>query len=449
MNLISDMRTERLVLNTLMTFPAAQWSEYWANLNADLFADPRNQSVFQAIEKLHISGVNPDDMAVLNQLSRMDAHVGTNEKYLLTFGSEMASVSSLQYQIESLVDIHCRREMQKLCQAGIATANDLKSEIAGKDAMQNLAMALLNSKTTSQEKTHHIITDAGKKYLQILQSRTDTFFSGEVYMRGVSSGLIALDNKLRIENGELVIIGARPSMGKTTLMQNFVLHAAHQQKKPILIMSAEMPSEAIYERMINAVGRVDAHKARSGDLSTEDWERVTRASAHINKLPIEINDMKSPTVADVRNSALKLKNTYGEVGAIFVDYLQLMKHVGNKNDHQTTLVGNTSSALKGLAKEFDCPVVALSQLNRSLESRPNKRPVMSDLRESGNIEQDADAILFLYRDEVYNKKSDQFGVAEIIIGKYRNGALGTAYVAATLEHCQFSNLAVPFEGEKA
>jgi replicative DNA helicase len=231
-------------------------------------------------------------------------------------------------------------------------------------------------------------------------------------------------------------------MGKTAFALNVGEHVALESGLPIVIFSMEMSGTQVVMRMLGSCGRIDQHKLRTGRLAEDDWPRLVQTIGRLEKAPILIDETGALNAFELRARARRAARTYGKLGLIIVDYLQLMS-AGSPGENRATEISEISRSLKALAKELAVPVVALSQLNRSLEQRPNKRPVMSDLRESGAIEQDADLILFIYRDEVYNPDSPDKGVAEIIIGKQRNGPIGTERLAFRGPYTRFDNLAMP------
>ncbi|MGL5609197.1 MAG: replicative DNA helicase, partial [Aeromonas veronii] len=261
---------------------------------------------------------------------------------------------------------------------------------------------------------------------------------------GVSSGYNDLDKMTAgLQRSDLIIVAARPSMGKTTFAMNLCEHAALTADKPVLIFSLEMPSEQIIMRMLASVGRIDQTKVRTGQLDDEDWARLSSTMGLLlEKGKMYIDDASGLTPTDVRSRARRVAREHGGLSMIMVDYLQLMR-VPALSDNRTLEIGEISRSLKALAKELQCPVVALSQLNRSLEQRADKRPVNSDLRESGSIEQDADLIMFIYRDEVYHDDSPDKGIAEIIIGKQRNGPIGRVRLTFQGQFSRFDNYAGP------
>jgi len=241
-----------------------------------------------------------------------------------------------------------------------------------------------------------------------------------------------------LQKSDLVIVAGRPSMGKTAFALNIAQNAAIKDELPVALFSMEMPSEQLAMRMMSSLGRIDQHKVRTGKLSDDDWPRLTHSVGILSEVKMFIDDTPALTPGDLRARCRRLAREHG-LGLIVVDYLQLMQVPGTK-ENRATEISEISRSLKALAKELNCPVVALSQLNRSLEQRQDKRPVMSDLRESGAIEQDADIIMFIYRDEVYNEDSVDKGIAEIIIGKQRNGPIGTRKLRFFGEYTLFENL---------
>jgi replicative DNA helicase len=261
---------------------------------------------------------------------------------------------------------------------------------------------------------------------------------------GVPTGFSDLDRMTSgLQEGDLIVIAGRPSMGKTALALNIGEHIALSSKLPVAIFSMEMGSMQLAMRLIGSVGRVDQLKVRTGQLTPDDWGRLSEALGRLSEAAIHVDETPALNALELRARARRLARQYGgKLGAIVVDYLQLMQAVA-EGENRATEISEISRSLKALAKELKVPVMALSQLNRSLEQRPNKRPIMSDLRESGAIEQDADVILFIYRDEVYNEDTQDKGVAEIIIGKQRNGPIGTIRLAFLGQFTRFENLAQP------
>ncbi|MEZ8774487.1 replicative DNA helicase [Vibrio sp. 10N.247.310.17] len=261
---------------------------------------------------------------------------------------------------------------------------------------------------------------------------------------GVDTGFNDLNKKTAgLQGSDLIIVAARPSMGKTTFAMNLCENAAMKQDKPVLIFSLEMPAEQLMMRMLASLSRVDQTKIRTGQLDDEDWARISSSMGILmDKKNMYIDDSSGLTPTEVRSRARRIAREHDGISMIMIDYLQLMR-VPSLSDNRTLEIAEISRSLKALAKELNVPVVALSQLNRSLEQRADKRPVNSDLRESGSIEQDADLIMFIYRDEVYNPDSSLKGIAEIILGKQRNGPIGSVRLTFQGQHSRFDNYAGP------
>ncbi|VAW50139.1 Replicative DNA helicase (DnaB) [hydrothermal vent metagenome] len=277
-----------------------------------------------------------------------------------------------------------------------------------------------------------------KTLLSKTVDKIDHLFNSDGGITGVSTGFDKFDEMTTgLQEADLVIVAGRPSMGKTTFAMNIVENAAIGDKLPVAVFSMEMPGDSLAMRMISSLGRVDQHHIRTGNLTDDDWARITSAINILSSANIFIDDTPAMSPNEIRARARRLKRQHG-LGLIVIDYLQLMQvHGGSEN--RATEISEISRSLKAMAKELKVPVIALSQLNRSLEQRPDKRPVMSDLRESGAIEQDADIIVFIYRDEVYNEDSPQKGVAEIIIAKQRNGPIGKSLLTFLGKYTKFEN----------
>ena len=262
---------------------------------------------------------------------------------------------------------------------------------------------------------------------------------GDTDITGVPTGFVDLDKMTSgLQGGDLVIVAGRPSMGKTSFSMNIGEHVAIEQGLPVAVFSMEMGATQLAMRMLGSVGLLDQHRLRTGKLEADDWPRVTHAIQRMQEAQLYIDETPALSSMEVRARARRLARQCGKLGLIIIDYLQLMGGSSN-GENRATEISEISRSLKGLAKELDCPLIALSQLNRSLEQRPNKRPVMSDLRESGAIEQDADLILFIYRDEVYNPDTPDKGTAEIIVGKQRNGPIGTVRLTFQGSSTRFLN----------
>jgi replicative DNA helicase len=338
-----------------------------------------------------------------------------------------------------------RAVMRKLVEVGSGIAESAFSP-QGRDAQQLLdeAEARIFQIAEGGKRSSEGFVDI-KILLPQVADRIDQLFQRDnpTDVTGVPTGFTDLDSMTSgFQPGDLVIVAGRPSMGKTAFSLNVAENVALDTGLPVAVFSMEMAATQLAMRMIGSVGRLDQHKMRTGRLEDEDWVRLTTALGKLNDAPIFIDEGAALTSFDVRARARRLHRQCGKLGLIVVDYLQLMSAPASRqSENRATEISEISRSLKALAKELDVPVVALSQLNRSVEQRPDKRPVMSDLRESGAIEQDADLILFIYRDEVYNAESPEKGTAEIIIAKQRNGPIGRLKLTFLGEHTRFENFA--------
>jgi replicative DNA helicase len=279
---------------------------------------------------------------------------------------------------------------------------------------------------------------------QLLQKTIDLIearVQADGALTGLGTGFTDLDQMtFGLQAADLIIVAGRPSMGKTTFAMNLVENAVLNSDKAVLVFSLEMPADSLMMRSLSSIGRVEQNRIRAGNLDDDDWTRISAAMSQLSKGKLFIDDTPGISPGEIRSRVRRVVREHGEPALIMVDYLQLMR-VPGASESRTQEISEISRMLKSIAREFNVPVVALSQLNRGLEQRPNKRPINSDLRESGAIEQDADVIMFVYREEVYNPDTEHKGIAEIIIGKQRNGPIGTARLAFQGKFTRFDNLA--------
>jgi replicative DNA helicase len=279
--------------------------------------------------------------------------------------------------------------------------------------------------------------------MQLIDRVTELYENGAEEVTGVRTGFYDMDRMTAgLQPGDLIILAARPSMGKTAFALNIAEHVAVQEGLPVVVFSMEMGASQLALRLVGSLGRIDQQHLRTGKLSDDEWSRLSEATEKLAKASVFIDETPALNPSELRARARRQARQCGRLGLIVIDYLQLMSGSSSANEeNRATVIGEISRGLKALAKELQCPVIALSQLNRSVETRTDKRPMMSDLRESGAIEQDADVIMFIYRDEYYNKDSKEPGVAEIIIGKQRNGPVGTVKLTFLKPLTKFDNLA--------
>jgi replicative DNA helicase len=287
-----------------------------------------------------------------------------------------------------------------------------------------------------------------KLVVQLIDRVQELHDNGAEEVTGVRTGFYDLDRMTAgLQKGDLIVLAARPSMGKTAFALNIAEHVAVQEGLPVLVFSMEMGASQLALRLVGSLGRIDQQRLRTGKLDSGEWERLTDAVERLGQVQLYIDETAALTNAELRARARRMARQFGTLGLIVIDYLQLMSGSSGSDENRATELGEISRGLKALAKELQCPVIALSQLNRSVESRNDKRPMMSDLRESGAIEQDADMIMFIYRDDYYNKESKEPGVSEIVIGKQRNGPVGTVKLTFLKPLTRFDNLAPGGSGE--
>lgn len=436
-----SLMMEQAVLAALMTI-AESWESVADILTENDFYAARHRYIFRAIEKLANSHQPYDAVLVSDWLSNQHLlDTAGGEAYLMQLMSESpTSLFNLPSYAEKVKEFSTLRHMINVSNEILQTAYDPK----GQSVRDILDRAESNIFSIAEQHNNRQSQNGPQPISSVVANvvtKLDELSKLEGNITGLSTGFLELDNKTYgMQPGDLIIVAARPSMGKTTFAMNLVESVLFNCNLPALVFSMEMPADSIAMRLISAFGRVHQGHLRSGKLSGDEWSKVVSSIAHLQEKHLYIDDSSALPPTELRSRARRIAKQHGgQLGCIMVDYLQLMK-VPGLGDNRVGEISEISRSLKALAKEMNCPVIALSQLNRSLENRPNKRPVMSDLRESGAIEQDADLIMFIYRDEVYNKESKEAGVAEIIIGKQRNGPIGTVRLAFEGQYTRFSNL---------
>lgn len=439
-----SVEAEQSVLGGLM-LSNDTWDDVADQLNAVDFYRGSHRQIFTQMAKLVEAGEPIDVITVSEALNNTDQ---LEQAGGLTYLAELANNTPSAANISAYAKVV--RERSSL-RSMINAANDIvesgyNPEGRGSDDLLDEAERKIMQITEERPKIGG--PQAVNPLLKDAVDRIDELFNSESTMTGVSTGFDELDKKTSgLQRSDLVIVAARPSMGKTAFAVNLVENAILNQDKPVMVFSMEMPANAIIMRMISSIGRIHLSKVLTGKLDEEDWPKLTAAVSKLKDKPLFIDDTPSLTPTEVRSRARRVAREHGDLAMIMVDYLQLMQ-VAGLSEGRTAEISEISRSLKAIAKEFNCPVVALSQLNRSLEQRPNKRPINSDLRESGAIEQDADVIMFIYRDDYYNEDSPDKGIAEIIIGKQRNGPTGTSKLAFLGHFTRFDNLAFNYDDEQ-
>jgi replicative DNA helicase len=428
-----SLEAEQSVIGGLLLDNRA-WDRVSDILTADDFYRREHRLIFSAIASLS-EEASPADVVTVSERLEKSAELETvgGLSYLASLANNTPSAANV------VAYTNIVRERSVLRQL-LRAASDITSttyQPEGRAISELLDFAEKRIMEISEKGPRRGEYRPISKLLTEAVDRIDALFRSQSSITGVSTGFLDLDEKTSgLQPSDLVIIAGRPSMGKTSLAMNIAENAAVGHKVPVAVFSMEMPGSQLAMRMMSSLGRINAHRMRTGKLDDDDWPRLTSAVTLLNEAPIFIDDSPGLMPLDLRARARRIKREHG-LGMIIVDYLQLMQGGGEEN--RATEISAITRSLKGLAKELNVPVVALSQLNRSVESRNDKRPVMSDLRESGAIEQDADVILFVYRDEVYNENSQDKGIAEIIIGKQRNGPIGTVRLTFLGEYTKFEN----------
>lgn len=436
---------ERSLLASIMDIDSRYHEVSEIICEADFYSEP-NRIIFRAIKSL-FEASEPVDVSIVHdrlERTKMLASAG-GDKYLAEiFSSSLSTSFNLVYYAERVKSLSIQRQICTVLEDARLTINDDGNELDVKvnNAISDLLrISETDDKNTSQPQS---ISDLIEGFVQ----HQEDIIKG-VKKKSQETGFFELDNKSPIQNGNLVVLAARPAMGKTTLALNILSSMVQQgrkldengaviSEKTGVIFSLEMSKDEMFQKFVSAQAGVDISNIKKGKMSEDDWASVMKViTEHKEGYPLFIDDRAGLTYQQIRTSLIKLKSQGADIGVVVIDYLQIMGGLDANN--LTNSIGEITTNLKAIAKEFNSPVIALSQLNRSLESRPNKRPICSDLKSSGSIEQDADIIMFVYRDEAYNENSEHKGVAEIIIGKNRHGEIGTVRLGFEGSKSKFTN----------
>ncbi|HJN50941.1 MAG: replicative DNA helicase [Pseudomonadales bacterium] len=435
-----SVEAERSVLGGLM-LDNNSWDAVSAVLSPEDFYHGNHRSIFRCMTLLAEDNKPLDFITVSEALDSINEleNVG-GQAYLVDLFDNTPTASNVKAYAEIVLE---RSTVRKL----ISTANEIADSCFNPDGRTSAVLV-----DQAESKVFQIADDrpntGGPQSVQPLLTkvvaRIDELFQTKGALTGLSTGFKDLDDITSgLQDSDLIVVAGRPSMGKTSLAMNFAESAVINGEGSVLVFSMEMPADALMMRVLSSLGRIDQSKIRTGQLKDDDWPRLTSAVTLLNDKPLWIDDTAALTPNDIRSRARRLVREHGHLSLIVVDYIQLMQVTGTP-ENRTGEISEISRSLKNIAKDFGCPVVALSQLNRSLEQRPDKRPIMSDLRESGAIEQDADVIMAIYRDEVYNEDAEQ-GIAEIIVLKQRNGPIGRKRLAFIGQYTKFEDLAQGYE----
>jgi replicative DNA helicase len=404
--------------------------------HADDFYKPAHGHVFDAITTLYGQGEPADPLTVSDVLGRaglLDA-IGGIPALVALQADTPATANAGRYA--HIVEEHA------LLRRLIAVAGEIAE--LGYSVPDDVAATVDRAESLVFEIAERRVTDSLKPIQELLEDSLDriaALVSRGESITGVPTGFADLDERLSgLQPSALIIVGARPAMGKTAFALGIAAHAAMQARVPTLIFSLEMSHSELTQRLLVSEARVDANRIRNGKLLDTDWPKISNAIGRLGEAPLFIDDNPRVTVMEVRAKARRMKAKAGGLGLIIIDYLQLMTGRMSAENRQVE-VSEISRGLKILARELEVPVVALSQLSRGLENRADKRPMLADLRESGSLEQDADVVMFLYRDQVYNPDSDARGTAEVIVSKHRNGPTGRTELAFLDHHTRFEDMA--------
>ncbi|NVJ49776.1 MAG: replicative DNA helicase [Gammaproteobacteria bacterium] len=441
-----SIEAEQSVLGGLMLDNDA-WEKVGDKLVADDFYTREHRAIFRAIYYLAENN-QPMDVITLHEFLEREGEADNIGG--LAYLGELAKNTPSAANIEAYAAIVRERAILRELISVSNTIADSAYFPKGRKSDELLDNAESKVFKIAEKRENK---DAGLKiastFLQETLDKIQSAVDSKGGITGLSTGFKDLDKKTNgLQPTDLLIVAGRPAMGKTTFAMNIAEHASIHGGKPVLVFSMEMPANQILMRSFASIGGVDATRLRTGHLDDKDWDNLMVATNILkNNCKMFIDDSPGLSPSEVRSRARRIVREHGDIGLIVIDYLQLMQ-VPGLSDNRTLEISEISRSLKALAKELAVPVVALSQLNRSLEQRSDRRPVMSDLRESGAIEQDADIIMFVYRDEVYNKDSeDNKGKAEVIIGKQRNGPIGTVHLAFQGHYNRFANLAYEYNEE--
>jgi len=457
-----SLEAEQAVLGGLM-LANEMFDGIAAVLREEDFYSQDHQLIYRTMRRLATAEKPFDPITLSETLKEHDEldQVG-GDAYLVELATSTPSAANLQAYAQIILERSIVRQL-------IVATSDIARKgynPLGWDSAKLLAEA--------EQRLTEIMENRPKKggfihvneLLREAVDRIDELFNSDVDITGLPTGFTDLDQMTSgWQKSDLVIVAGRPSMGKTTFAMNMVEHATLHQQRPVLVFSLEMPASQLVIRMLSSIGKIDQTHIRSGNLTEDDWPRLSNAAQRLKDRPLYIDDTPGITPLEVRNRIRQqvrehrewLRQREPQLGPeqldelcqpalVMVDYLQLMS-ASVPGEGRVQEISQISRELKTLAREFGCPVIALSQLSRNVEQRPNKRPVNSDLRESGAIEQDADVILFIYRDEVYHEDTQDKGIAEVIIGKQRNGPIGTCRLAFLGKYTRFENLAKDYFGD--
>ena len=432
-----DLVAEQSVLGAVFISPETMTS-LADELTPDDFYKPANKIVFKTMLSLLEKGEPIDATTMVSALTNQGdiSNIGG-----MTYVVELVNSTPTSKNVEHYAKLVKEKAMLRKVIADLSESlsSAYQGDVSISDIIAKTEKSMLDISNQNAGTGFRNVADILDTHMQIVETRSQT----DGFVTGLSTGFVGLDKiTTGLHEGNLIILAARPAMGKTALALNIAKHVATVERKPAVIFSLEMGAEELIERMVASEGMVPGYHLKTGNLSTDEWKRLVHAQSNLYDVPIFVDDTAGIRISEIRSKARKLSQEMGGLGIIIIDYLQLI--TGSKRENRQQIVSEISRELKILAKDLRVPVIALSQLSRSVEQRQDKRPMLSDLRESGSIEQDADIVAFLYRDAYYQKEhadsQEANNVTELILEKNRHGSLGTVKLYFHKEYTKFSNV---------
>ena len=435
-----DIEAERSVLGALMIDPVAS-NDVFGKLQPAHFYRPAHGKIYEVIVSLAEENQPVDEITTASGLEAKGELEGVGGRaYLTELTNRLPSAANIEYHAGIVLKHALMRSLISVANSISTAGYEGTTDVA--DLLDRAESKIFEITSNRDQKSFSPMKDLVKSAI----THIEKLFEQKQAITGCPSGFAKFDEMTAgLQPSDLIIVAGRPSMGKTALALNMAQNAALQHKKVVAVFSLEMSKDSLVMRMLCSEGRISGHKLRKGSLQQADWSRLADAAGRLADANMFIDDTGALNVLEMRAKCRRLKAERGELDLIVIDYLQLM-HGRGGNEGREKEISEISRGLKALARELNCPVIALSQLNRGVESRTDKRPMLSDLRESGAIEQDADLIAFVYRDEYYHPETEDKGVAEVIIGKQRNGSVGTVKLKFFNEFVRFENLSLGGEG---
>lgn len=432
-----DLVAEQSVLGAVFISPETMIS-LADELTPDDFYKPANKIVFKTMLSLLEKGEPIDATTMVSALTNQGdiSNIG-GINYVVELVNSTPTSKNVEHYAKLVKEKATLRKV--IADLSDSLSSAYQGDVSISDIIAKTEKSMLDISNQNTGTGFRNVADILDTHMQIVETRSQT----DGFVTGLSTGFVGLDKiTTGLHEGNLIILAARPAMGKTALALNIAKHVATMERKPAVIFSLEMGAEELIERMVASEGMIPGYHLKTGNLSTDEWKRLVHAQSNLYDVPIFVDDTAGIRISDIRSKARKLSQEMGGLGIIIIDYLQLI--TGSKRDNRQQIVSEISRELKILAKDLRVPVIALSQLSRSVEQRQDKRPMLSDLRESGSIEQDADIVAFLYRDAYYQKEQadsqEANNVTELILEKNRHGSLGTVKLYFHKEYTKFSSV---------